>query len=71
MSEPFRDQLRRAIRESGMTAYRLSALSRVNVGAMSRFLSGERGLSLDAVDRLVEVLDLELRPRRKGRKVKG
>jgi hypothetical protein len=68
MGEPFRAQLRRAIRESGLTPYRIAALSRVNVGGLSRFLSGERGLSLDAVDRIVEVLDLELRPRRKGRR---
>jgi hypothetical protein len=65
MGESFRDQLRRAIRASDLTAYRLGVLARVDQGSLSKFLAGERGLSLDAVDRIVGVLDLELRPRRK------
>jgi hypothetical protein len=71
MGEPFRDQLRRAIRASDLTAYRLGVLARVDQGALSKFLSGERGLSMDAVDRLVEALDLELRPRSRRRKPQG
>jgi hypothetical protein len=64
----FREQLAQAIRESGLTVYRLGVLARVDQGSLSKFLAGERGLSLDAVDRIVGVLDLELRPRRKQRK---
>ena len=68
MSQTLREQLVREIRDCGLTAYRVAVLSRVDTGALSKFLAGKRGLSLDAVDRIVEALDLELRQRRKQRK---
>jgi transcriptional regulator with XRE-family HTH domain len=50
--------------ESGLSAYRLAAESGVNVAAVLRFKSGERSLKLESVDRLAEVLGLELQPKR-------
>jgi transcriptional regulator with XRE-family HTH domain len=65
MSELFRDQLKTAIEASELTRYAIACKAKVDNGALSKFLAGKRGLSLDAVDRLVELLGLELQPRRK------
>jgi transcriptional regulator with XRE-family HTH domain len=63
MSQTFSDQLREAIRECGMTRYALGVKAGVDQGALSKFAAGKRGLSLAAIERLVEALDLELKPR--------
>jgi len=55
------EQLRTAMKDSGLSAYRMAADSGVNVAAVLRFLSAERGLTLESVDRLAAVLGLELR----------
>ncbi len=60
------EQLRQAIEESGLSAYRLAADSGVNVATVLRFKNGERSLSLSSVDGLCRVLGLEL-VKRKGK----
>jgi hypothetical protein len=57
-------QLRAAIEACCESRYALSCKSGVQQSAMSRFMSGERGLSLESAARLAEVLGLELRPKR-------
>jgi transcriptional regulator with XRE-family HTH domain len=52
--------------DSGLSAYKLARDSGVNVAAVLRFRSGERSLKLESVDKLAEVLRLELRPVVKG-----
>ena len=61
--------IRRAIRDSGLTPYRVATDADVDRAAMTRFLHGQRGLTLDSASRICEVLGLELRPaqKRKGR----
>ena len=64
------EQIRRAIRKSGQSRYAISKKSGVEQSALSRLMSGERGLSLEAVEKLADALDVEIiiRPkRRKGR----
>jgi hypothetical protein len=56
------DQLRQAMADH--SAYRLSKDSGVNVAAILRFKSGERGLTLESADRLAAVLGLELRAKK-------
>jgi plasmid maintenance system antidote protein VapI len=65
MSEAFSGQLRRAIRKSELSCYALSQATGVDQGTLSKFLSGQRGLSLDSVDRLVETLGLTLTAQKK------
>lgn len=68
--DPALEQIRRAILDSGLTRYALWQRSGVEQSALSRFLSGERTLSLEAVEKLAEALGLEIviRPKqRKGR----
>jgi hypothetical protein len=63
--ESFTDQLRRAVIDSGISRYRISQESGIAESVLSRFVRGERGLKSDSIDRLMECLGLEIRPRRK------
>jgi transcriptional regulator with XRE-family HTH domain len=61
-------QLRNAIENCGKSRYRVCKDVGISQTLMSRFMGGERGLSLDVVERLCESLNLELREsKRKGR----
>jgi transcriptional regulator with XRE-family HTH domain len=70
------DQLREAIRACGTTRYALARQLGISQSTLSRFVSGERGLTLDVVDKLADVLGLQIvvtvgraeRPRRRGPK---
>jgi hypothetical protein len=65
--EKFTDQLRRAILDSGRTRYAIGRESGVAESVLSRFVRGERGLSSESIDVLMEYLGLEIRPQRKAR----
>ena len=62
------EALKAAIEDSGMTRYAISKATGVAQPSLSRFVRGERSLSLDAVDALAEFLDLELAPRSRPRR---
>ena len=59
------EQLLKAAKDSGQTAYALAKGSGIDRSVMLRYLSGERGLNLDTAARLAAYLGLELR---KGRR---
>ena len=65
------EEIRRAVEASGKTRYRIAKESGVAESQLCRLVSGERGLSVESVERLAECLGLEIviRPkrRRKGR----
>jgi transcriptional regulator with XRE-family HTH domain len=54
------DQLRQAIGAAGVTRYKLAQATGVTEAALSRFVRGERSLTLPAVDRLCAFLNLHL-----------
>ena len=54
------DQLRKAIREAACTRYAISKATGIDQAVLSRFLAGERGMSLDSIDKLGEFLKLSL-----------
>ena len=67
------DSIRGAIEQaetSGVTRYRIALDTGISQALLSRFMSGERGLSVESIERLAEYLGLEIivRPKRKGRK---
>lgn len=68
---PLTEQLRQAIKTCGETRYAIAKATGVDQSTLSRFVSGERGLSMEALDAVAEHLGLELadkrRPKRKGR----
>lgn len=65
--EPLSDQLRRAIDESGLSRYAIGKACDIDKGTMSRFMSGDVGLSLPTIDRLVIFLELKLIGKHKQR----
>ena len=63
------DQIRRAVDASGLSRYAICKAAQIDQGAMSRFMAGDAGLLLEALDRLGQVLNLEVKARgKKGRK---
>lgn len=54
------EQVRRAIRDSGLTQYRISKEAGIDRSTLHRFMTGERGLPMKTLDRLAEVLDLRV-----------
>ena len=64
------DKIRAAIKSSGATRYRIAKDLDISQAQLSRLMSGERGLSIEALERLAEYLGLEiiLRPKRRKRK---
>ena len=68
--KPVKDDLTEALRQaalaSGRTAYALARDTGTPYAAMWVFLKGKGGLQLTTAGRLAHVLDLELRPKRKG-----
>ncbi len=67
--ESMNDQMRRLIRDSGQTCYQIAKDTGVSNAALSRFLSGERGLSSRALDTLGKHLGwtVTAKPTKKGR----
>ncbi len=61
--------LKDAIRRSGMTRYAIWKATGIHQSALSRFMEGERSLSLDAASKLLDLFDLKIVPKskRKGR----
>jgi transcriptional regulator with XRE-family HTH domain len=64
------DQIRRAVDASGLSRYRISKELGVAESTMSRFMSGQGGLSMDNLDALADLLDLDLKAG-KRRRTKG
>jgi plasmid maintenance system antidote protein VapI len=68
---PILDDIRNAIKTSGKSRYRMSKDLGISEGQLSELMAGTKGLSVEAVERLVEYLGLEvvIRPKqqRKGR----
>ena len=66
----FSDELRRAVEQSGMTRYEIYKRTGIDQSVLSKFVRGQRGLSMDTVDVLCECLGLrlvgenELKPKR-------
>jgi hypothetical protein len=54
------ETIRRSVLESGQTLYRVAKDSGVNYGTLHRFMTRERSMSLDAVEKLCAYLGLTL-----------
>lgn len=62
------EQLRPLIEQSGMSRYRICKRIGLAESAMSRFMSGERGLSMEVLDRLFPLLELRIVAAQRSRK---
>lgn len=54
----FLEQIREAVRTSGMSRYYLAQQSGVDEASLSRFVRGKSGLSMESLDAVAEVLGL-------------
>ena len=65
----FSDEIRRMVDRSGLSRYRICQEIDLDKALMSRFMSGQGGLSIKSLDRLAKLLDLtvSVKKRRKGR----
>jgi transcriptional regulator with XRE-family HTH domain len=65
------DQVRRAVDASELSRYRICKTLGIAESTLSRFMSGEGGLSMEYLDALADLLDLDIvtakRPARAGR----
>lgn len=64
---PLADLIRQAVKDQGITGYRLGKLTGLDEGTISRFLAG-KGTTLDSADRLMRALGFEIVPPTKGGK---
>ena len=56
----FSDQLREVVKTCGLTRYRITKETGVNETTLWRFVHGKGGLSTDSLDRIAELLHLEV-----------
>jgi hypothetical protein len=56
----FTDELRSAVEESGLTRYAIWQATGIDQGSLCKFMQGERGLGLDSVDKLADLLGLHV-----------
>jgi transcriptional regulator with XRE-family HTH domain len=61
------DVLKAAIRQCGVTRYRIAKDTGILETSLSRFMAGETSLRLDKADVLAEYLGLELVKKRKAK----
>lgn len=62
--------IRKAINASGQTRYRIAQETGVSQAMLSRFINGERGLSVVMLELLADYLGLEIIIRPKRRKAR-
>ncbi len=60
MSKSLTEQIRDAVRGSKLSQYRICQETGIDKASLSKFLSGERGLSLAALDKLATLLKLRI-----------
>lgn len=56
------EQLRTAIRDSDLSRYRIAEATGISQSTLSLFCAGKRGLSMEAIDRLVDFLGWRVGP---------
>ncbi len=56
----FSEQVRKVIVDCGMSRYELAKRAGIEESALSRYMSGERGLSTRTLDKLGKLLNLEV-----------
>lgn len=54
------EQIRRAVEESGLSRFRICKATGIDQAAMSRFMNRTRGLQMDNLDALADVLRLDI-----------
>jgi len=53
-------ELRQAIERSGLSRYGIWQQTGIDQGSLSKFMDGERGLSIESIDKIAELLGLHI-----------
>ena len=64
MTRSWNDEVRRAIRATGLPLYRLARQAGLSIGPLQRFMEGHHGMTLVSAEKLGPIIGLELRPMR-------
>ena len=54
------DELRQAIERSGVSRYSIWQQTGIDQGSLSKFMDGERGLGMESIDQIAELLGLHI-----------
>jgi predicted XRE-type DNA-binding protein len=54
------DELRQAIEQSGVSRYSIWQQTGIDQGSLSKFMDGERGLGMESIDKLADLLGLHI-----------
>ena len=54
------DELRQAVEQSGLSRYSVWQQTGIDQGTMSKFMAGDRGLSIESIDKLADLLGLHI-----------
>lgn len=65
------EAIQQAIRDGEQSCYRIAQETGIDKSRLSRLMSGERSLGVDAAERLAEYLGLEITIKPRGRRGKG
>ena len=63
--------MRQAMDDSGLSRYAIAKALNINESALGKFYHGQRGIAVDTLDRLGELLELRLVGPKPPRKAKG
>jgi ribosome-binding protein aMBF1 (putative translation factor) len=66
--ETVSERIRKAVETADVSRYRIAQETQIEESALSRFVSKERGLSMEALDALAEFFGLELVARGKQKR---
>jgi transcriptional regulator with XRE-family HTH domain len=59
-NQPLSEQIRKAIKGSGLSRYRIAKEIGVSQSTVSRFCAGRNGISLELIDRLGTLLGMSI-----------
>jgi DNA transposition AAA+ family ATPase len=65
------DELRQAIERSGVSRYSIWQQTGIDQGSLSKFMDGERGLGIESIDKLADLLGLHIVAEPEPRRSKG
>lgn len=65
------DELRQAIERSGVSRYSIWQQTGIDQGSLSKFMDGERGLGMESIDKLADLLGLHIVAQPESHRPKG
>jgi hypothetical protein len=58
--KPLSDELREAVERSGLSRYSIWQQTGIDQGTLCKFMAGDRGLSIESIDKLADLLGLHI-----------